>query len=353
MKKFHPLLILSLLLISFSVSADLFFGREEEPEIVVNNRILLRIHDKAISVIDVMKRMDVHFLKEYPELTSVAAARYQFYQSSWKPVLEELINKELVLADAEENKVSVSSGDIRQEMEQYFGPNIIENLDKIGLSFDEAYKMLEGELIVRRMIAIRVHNKVQGNLTPQAIKKAYDEFAKNNIRKETFRYRVISIKHPDPTVGKATAQSAYELLTSINTPKLEELIEKMRVANQDDKVTITLSNEYTHTESDLADAIKSQLLTLHPKTCSQPFAHKSRTDHSIMYRIVYLEDKTPGGPIPFNEVEMKIRDQLLEQGMAEGSDAYLKKLKKHFDVPETIVNDCTASGFQPFSLKKS
>ena len=64
---------------------------------------------------------------------------------NWKYVLQELIDKELILGDAEEKKVAITAGDVRQEMENMFGPNIIANLDKIGLSMDEALK------IVRRL----------------------------------------------------------------------------------------------------------------------------------------------------------------------------------------------------------
>ena len=71
---------------------------------------------------------------------------------SWKSALEEIIDKELILADAQESKIEVSSGDVRQEMERSFGPNIIANLDKAGISFEEASKIMQEEIIIRRMI---------------------------------------------------------------------------------------------------------------------------------------------------------------------------------------------------------
>lgn len=345
MKK-YSLLYLIFCLISHPLCADLF-PSQGEPQIVVNNRVLVRVNGKSISVMDVMKRMDVHFLKQYPEYTPFASARYQFYESQWQAVLEELVSKELVLADAEESKITVASGDVRQEMEQYFGPNIIENLDKIGLSFDEAYKMIEGELIVRRMISIRVNNKVFGNLTPQAIKNAYEEFAKNNIRQESWRYQVISIKNSDPKIAEATANTVYHLLS--NKTSLQDLQDKLKADKQ--AAAVNISNELEHVESDLAVIIKDKLTQLTPETFSTPFSQKSRADNSLVYRIVYLKEKIPGGAKPFNEVELAIKDQLMEKGMSEESEVYLKRLRQHFDVKETILGEIVSPDFQPFALK--
>ncbi|MGK5595233.1 MAG: peptidylprolyl isomerase [Parachlamydiaceae bacterium] len=349
LKKIY-LSLFTLLCLCSPLVADLLMSRENEPKLVINNRVLIRVNGKAITVMDVMKRMDIHFLRQYPEFTTVDEARYQFYESNWEPVLEELITKELILADAEENKVTVSSGDIRQEMEQYFGPNIIENLDKIGLSFDEAYKMVEGELIVRRMLSVRVHNKVQGNVTPHAIKQHYDEFAKNNIRKESFRYQVVTIKHTDPNAAKAIAELAYDLLVK-KSVSLDTLKSQPKLIASAKDASITISNDLTHQTSDLADIIKTELLRLSPNTFSSPFAQKSRADRSTIFRIVYLKEKTPEGPIPFSEAEMTIRDHLLDTGMANESETYVQRLKKHFDI-EDNQNIHLHTGFKPFSLKR-
>lgn len=341
-----PLLYFILSLAILPLNADLFQSKGE-PQIVVNNRVLVRVNGKSITVMDVMKRMDVHFLRQYPEYTPFAAARYQFYEAQWQAVLEELIGKELILAEAEESKITAASGDIRQEMEQYFGPNIIENLDKIGLSFDEAYKMIEGELIVRRMVAIRVQNKVLGSLTPQAIKNAYEEYAKNNIRKETWRYKVISFKNSDARIAEETALAAYKLLTG-NVP-CEDLKSKL----QDDQLLaiVTISDDYEHVEGDLAPIIKEKLTLLEPGTYSSPFSQKSRADNSLLYRIVYLKERIPGGAVPFSEVELALKEQLLDQSMNEEYAIYLKKLRQHFDVKETILGEVISPDFQPFALK--
>ena len=115
--------------------ADMYvMGQSRERHVNVNNRILAVVNGKPLSVYDVMKKMDVHFYRQFPEYASSAEARHQFYQAQWKNMLRDLVDKELILADAESAKVEVSAGDVRQEMENMFGPNIIANLDKLGMT---------------------------------------------------------------------------------------------------------------------------------------------------------------------------------------------------------------------------
>src|SRR5205085_3839907 len=102
----------------------LLYAPEDDKRIIVNNRILAKVNGKALSVYDIMKKMDLLFYRAFPEYTSSTVARFQFYEMNWQAVLRDLIDKELIIADADENKVEVSSGDVRQEMETLFGPNI-------------------------------------------------------------------------------------------------------------------------------------------------------------------------------------------------------------------------------------
>ena len=47
-------------------------------------------------------------------------------KSNWQHFLREMVDKELIVADAKENKMQLSHGDIREELEKNFGLNIID-----------------------------------------------------------------------------------------------------------------------------------------------------------------------------------------------------------------------------------
>lgn len=352
MKFLTLLILLSLATINgeAALSDPFFFGKEDKAHIEVNNRVLAYVNHKAITVLDVMKKMDILFLKQFPEYTSSPQARIQYYQVNWKHFLQELIDKELILADAEENKMVVSTGDVRQEMETLFGPNIIENLDKIGLQFDEAFKIVQGDITIRRMMMARVNSKAMRGITPQVIREAYEQFSKNNVKKEEWHYQVITIRNADPTLGAETAQIAFKMLTEDNVP-LDTIAATVKEKTPTLKSSINLSEDMFQAENELNETIKSAISTLTPGSYSKPIPQKSRTDKSTVFRIVFLKEKIPGGAVPYSEIEMQLKNELYENAIGNESVAYLSKLRQHYAIHENYIQDMVPDSFQPFSLK--
>jgi hypothetical protein len=328
------------------------FNTEQELQITINNRILAKVNGKAISVMDLMKKMDMLFYRQFPQYMSSVQARYQFYQANWKPVLEELIDKELILADAQEAKLPISAGDVRQEMEILFGPNIIASLDKAGLTFEEASKMILADLTIRRMIYFRVQSKAVNSVTPQLIRNYYETYAKDNIRDNEWVYKVISIRHREAKKAEEVAKQAHHLLTIDKIPqseldkRLTELWTSPRRAPN-----LTISEELHNKDKELSEIFKATLATLPMDSYSQPISQKSRADNSTVYRIFYLKSMIPGGTIPFNELESKIKDILIDQSIGKESDSYLNKLRQHYDVQEKQLKEILASDAPPFILK--
>lgn len=352
MKKIFLLNALFLLLIQPLMADSSFFGGLEQPKLVVNNRILAKVNGKVISVIDTMKKMDMHFYRQFPEYTSSTQARFQFYQANWKHVLQELIDKELIMADAEEAKIPLGLGDVRKEIETLFGPNIINNLDKVGLTFEEASQMVQSDLIIRRMLFVRVHSKAMRQITPQVVRNRYEQIAKDRTRDKEWHYRVISIREKNPQKAAEMAHMVHSLLSTEGVP-LEALPEKLK-ENSVGEVKIpslNISDEYKHTEKELSKAFKEILTNQEPGTYSEPFAQKSRTDQTTVYRIFYLNSMVPGGVIPFSELENEIRDELVNVAIAKETQSYLNKLRKHFDVQENQLKEMVAEDFEPFALK--
>ena len=132
---------------------------EDTQELVIYNRILAKVNDKTISVIDVMKKMDLFLQKYYPHLVDSKLARYQFYSAQWRDHLTQMIDQELMLADAAKIELKVADAEVREEIMNRFGPNIMTILDQLGLTYDEARKMIYDEMIMQRMIWFRVNSK--------------------------------------------------------------------------------------------------------------------------------------------------------------------------------------------------
>ena len=111
---------LSLTADEYSPATPSFSGtsNQREPQIIINNTPLAKINGKIISLIDVVKKMDL-FLYEYdPNLKLSAAEKVQFYMGRWSETLEEMICNELVLLDAQQKETKVSDGEVREELEE-------------------------------------------------------------------------------------------------------------------------------------------------------------------------------------------------------------------------------------------
>lgn len=333
---------------AYGIGDSLLYSPEDNVRIIVNNRILAKVNGKAISVFDVMKKMDMLFYRQFPEYTTSAQARFQFYQVSWKRVLQDLIDKELIMADAEESKMQVSGGDVRQELESMFGPNVHASLDRAGVTFEEAYKMIHSDIVLKRMLYLRANVKALRQVTPQVIRNAYEEYAKANIIPATWTYTVISIRDKDPTIGAEAAHQAHKLLAE-DHQTIATMQKNMKyLAWVAQTTNINVSEELTHNENEVSPQYKEILTNLAEGSYSQPQAHKSRQDGSIVFRIFYLKEKNPGGAVPFDEVANELKDKLLDEYSGKETQLYLKKLRKHFDVQENLASD--ADDFHPFSL---
>lgn len=354
-KKFILSLILSSVMLcsTAEVRAEVsLIGGGKEPQITVNNRILAKANGKAISVVDLMKKMDMLFYRQFPQYTTSTQARYQFYLANWKYVLGELIDKELIVADAEESKLNVSAGDVRQEMETLFGPNIVDNLDKIGLSFEEAYQMVLADITIKRMMYFRVQSKAVAQATPKRIREYYDQIAKNTIRDNEWAYRVITIRHKDSNKAAEMANLVQGLLKEdkVAFTDLQTRVKEI-VPESAKQPTLTVSEEFHTNEKELSDVFKKTLQTLTPDSYSQPISQKSRADNSTVVRIFYLKEMTPGGAIPFTELAPKIKEILIGEAMDKESEAYMKRLRQHFDTQDNQIKELTDSEYQPFLLK--
>ncbi|TXI36440.1 MAG: peptidyl-prolyl cis-trans isomerase [Nitrosomonas sp.] len=353
----HHLLIMTLLGVVifqsplFAAPSLLGGSSLDKKPIVVNNRILAKVHGKAISVIDVQKKLDVIFYRHFPDLVANPAMRLQFYQVNWRPVLNDLIDKELVLFDARESKIDVTKGDVRQEMEQLFGPNIVSNLDRIGISYEDAREMVEGDLLIRRMMAIRVNIKAQRRVGPRDLRKAYEEYIQTNKRPTEWAYQVITVRHSNTEKGTAAANILHDVLVK-NQESIEELAKNYQsISGIDPDIKVTFSEVYNQDENTVSTAYKEILESLHPNSYSDPIAQQSRAKNETVQRIFYVKSMTPGGVVPFAEIENNLNNKLIGEAVSVETDAYLNKLRKDAGLTKENLQQIVPADFQPFVLK--
>jgi hypothetical protein len=310
----------------------------DSQQIAVQNSILAKVNGQTISVLDIKKKMDMVFHKNYPQYANSAQARFQFYDSSWRHVLMEMIDQQLMLTEAESKQIPLSDGEVRQEMETRFGPNIMVTLDKIGLSYDEAWKMLKDELIVQRMTWWFIQSKAMHQVTPQDIRQAYRLHVKENPSYDELKYRVIVVRGEN---AEERANQLHKLLEekTLTTDFSFSVIQEI-------DPTVQVSAEFSAKDKDLSDAHKSALTSLTPGTYSKPVLQKNKNDNQTPARIFYLSEKTSHPTPQFESLAYELRNELIQKAVVQESAAYMEKLRKSYPFDENIPRD-----LHPFTLR--
>ena len=314
-----------------------------DQKIAIQNSILAKVNGTTISMMDVKKKMDLVFHQNYPHLDKSSQARYQFYEGSWRHVLMEMIDQQLILADAVEKEAKLTDGEIREEMEERFGPNIMLTLDKIGLTYDETWKMIREELLVRRMTWWFIHSKAVSRVTPQDIRQAFRLYLKENPSFQEWKYRVIAIRGDQP---EASAEKVHQFLIAKGQSP-ESLDEELKQLDP----SIQISSEYAAADKDLSDAHRKVLSTLSPGGYSAPSLQKSRTENRTVARIFYLAQVTDHPAPQFEAIAPNLRNDLIQKAVAQESGVYLEKLRKHYGFDGRHLKETIPEDLHPFSLE--
>jgi hypothetical protein len=333
-----------------------------QPSVVVNNRILAKVNGKTITVVDVMKKMDMLLFRDQPEMLQSPEKRYQFYMTNWQELLLDMIDRELVLQDAEERGVPVSSGDVREELEEIFGPNIVFNLEKAQLSYDDAWNMIRSDILIRRMLQYQVNAKVNPKVTPTEVRAAYDAYVRSQNLGQKWVYRMISIRGDDETKQMKAAYDIKQLFEQeTHKPKqaagvqeksppksdFEQLVERYK----NEGIVITVSPEFSQTRQEIADTTYQVLSSLEAGSWSEPVVQKSRSEQANVVRLYSLATKGDIQILPFVQMESRLKETITRKLIFEETQDYFIDLHKRFDVRPDEIAGQLPKNFQPFMLR--
>lgn len=343
-----------LIAIIFTVTSNQAFSAPSKKEfqngeMVINNRILAKINGKVFSVMDLMKKLEVIFYREYPQYAEIPQAKYEFFSSSWRQILDELIDAELAKANAQEVKLTVSDGDVRQEIENVFGPNVVMNIDKTGMTYEDVFKILADDITVQRMTYGMAHVHAINRIGPQDVRKAYEEYCQKNPIEESWDYKVLTVKSQDPDKSLLFANLCLNLLQQDGATfdNLNQMLKEKNLLTAG--VNITTSETLSRKISNVSDSHKEVLKTLQANTFSKPIIQESKPHQKqSIAKVFYIEKYTPAGVIPLKNIEGKLKNMLLDKAMQEETLVYRKKLRKRFGIDEAYLTKSVPENFEPF-----
>ncbi|HRW58737.1 MAG TPA: SurA N-terminal domain-containing protein [Chlamydiales bacterium] len=337
-----------LLLIFFTTSIIALPSlNQNDQKLVVNNTILAKVDDKSISTIDVMKKLDLFFQQNYPQLADSSQAKAQFYTTGWKQMLSDMIIQELILLDAKDKKISIPDGEVREELDHRYGPNILNSLESLKLSYEEAFNMIKDELLLRRMNWYQVHSKARQRVSPQLIREAYKLYLSDHPAKTHWSYQTVTIKTSKQEDLETLSNAILNLCEQKNTSPDTLKDELKNFENQYDGAKISISSTYKTANTDASAKLCDALSSLQENSYSKiiPFNRNKKSYN----RIYFVSDINQETAPTFEEIASKLKDGLFQEHVAEESKKYHQKLLQKYELEKGFL--LVPEEFEPFSLK--
>lgn len=319
----------------------------EQPELFINNRVLAKVKDKTISLIDVVKQMDIYAYENDPSIATSPEKKFQFYMQSWRYFLDQLINNELMIFESEGKDVKISDGDVREEILNRFGPNVQETLHQLNLTLEEAKDLIHTDLLAQKIQGYYVHAKAFHSVTPERIREAYETYLSKHPAHTQWKYQFLTVRGADEAVSKDVAQKAYSLIHEKHL-SLQEAVDSLSPENSD--IKITLSRDVEGSDADIAEQHKTILKTLEVNGISSPQEQTSRSAEKV-YRLFHLENREHIEPKTLGEVHSELRDAMIRQLISTGLEQYIGKLRTKYDISAENNTLLVPEGYIPFELR--
>lgn len=338
----------------FGQQSNFFDSAQNSQQINYHNRPLIKVNGKTISLVDVIKKMDLQILKNAPHLIDDTASRHQYYSSNWRTAFNELVENELILIDSEPLKFSISEADIREELETSFGNNLISKLDKIGMTLAEAKKIIENDLIIRQMLWFKAYSKAVQGVTPEMIKSTYTELVKRDSMKkrEQWCYQVLTVKCKDQDEGLKIAEDAYSLINQKNSiiSEIPSILKTSLTSYNPKDYEITLSKELTVDSGSVSQTHFAILSNLKVNEISKPIHQQTKNTKEFVHKIYILKDHTKESVQPFEVLATEIKDKLTQMSADKEKKNYVDSLKQRFFITDTEIQEVIPKDYEPFAL---
>ncbi|MCF7851903.1 MAG: hypothetical protein K9M07_01530 [Simkaniaceae bacterium] len=326
-----------------------FLSMSEESQIIINNRPLARVNGKTFSLMDVVTKMNIFLETNYPQIFEDKMALFQFYKNNWESQLKELVENELILADADE-KIEVTEAEIRQEMQERYGTNMLAHLDALNMTLEDAKERIKNEVIIRKMTWFKAYSKAVQQITPGLIKESYQSHLSQFQGKENWIYDVLTLRGKNESAMEELANLAHTLLDESHL-SLDDVVKQINSTAQEKQCDIiaSVSLDNNGESKKIAQQHLDILSQLNIGAVSQPVKQGTRSG-GMVQRIFKLKSHEKDVPEPFEKLASHFHDRLTEFQASKERSTYIENLKAKFHYAEDEEHFKLPDSYEPFIL---
>jgi parvulin-like peptidyl-prolyl isomerase len=243
-----------------------------------------------------------------------------------REALERLIDDELILQQATELKLSISSEQVDASIEEIKKQNNIDDeqlrqaLRGQGMTMAAYRADLKRQLLRFRVLNIAVGSRV--NISDEEVKAYYDRHLKDSANVQV-RASHVFIAIPEGADAATVAEKRDQAQKVIERAKGGEDFAKLARELSDDAATRAEGGDLGFFGKDmLPKAIEEMVFAMQPGEIRGPV----RADRG--FHVIKLVDRKTKDPKPFDDVKDDIRMQLRQKDMERQTKTYLAELRK-------------------------
>lgn len=322
------------------------------PTLKVNNRLLVTVLGRPITVLDVQRHMEAQFFANFPQYRNQPEVKWDFFQARWRDTLDEMINEELILADASDKDITVSDGDVREEMIKRFGVDLAVAMDTMGMELEEAWEIVRRDLMSQRMLGGMVFFPAFCTVKADDVRSTYQQALAQSAEEATCKYKVVSIKAADSSAAEVAAALVYHHMKQQGCDPEVILAELREAEALPPGVTCSISEEFSQPMKSINNSYRDVLSRLERGTFSQPIAQHSRAQRTTVQRILCCIDKSDAESLPsFAEVAQNIHDRLVQQAADSQMKEYTGKLRQRYGIRPEDIERWAPVDLRPFQVR--
>lgn len=312
----------------------------------VVEEIVARVNDEIITKTDLERskeQLAAEAKQQGPDAEKQVPARE-------KDLLRDLIDQRLLVQKGKDNGINVENELIkrldatRKQMNLESMEDLEREAEKQGVSFEDYKDSLRRNMITQQVIGQEVGRKLSGSITPEDVKKFYEEHKKEFEAPEQVELAEILISTETPVKEGETAPATPDpARVAAAEAKANELLAKLKAGAKFEELAKTESQGPTAAEGGALGAFKRGMLA--PQLEEKVFAMKTgeltdviRTRQGFIILKV-LEHRAAGVPA-LKDVENNIYEAIYYQRLQPALRAFLTKMREeaYIDIKQGYVD---------------
>jgi peptidyl-prolyl cis-trans isomerase C len=247
-----------------------------------------------------------------------------------KTLIEEMINRELLIQNSSKKGIKVSDDELKKEIESIKSKFPNENqfnqmMKSQNITIEDVKNDIKNVMIIKKFIKGEIENKI---LTDE---KAISEYYKNNqsqfVESESVNASHILVK-VDKNAGKEVRDAAKKKIDDLlKKIKKGEDFSKLAKENSDDSASGKNGGDLGFfKKGDMVPPFEKAAFSLNKGEISDVV----ETDFG--YHIIKISDKKPGRTVPLSEVHDKLKNFLRSMEVNKKLSEYVASLRKTADI---------------------